>query len=45
MEDIGVTLDKEKKERNDAKLLQLELFYNGISTSKIYHTKLYSKIK
>ena len=38
MEDIGVTLEKQKKERNDAKLLQLEVFYNGISTSKIYYT-------
>ena len=26
MEDIRVTLDKEKKERNDVKLLQLEVF-------------------
>ena len=26
VEDIGVTLDKEKKERNDVKLLQLEVF-------------------
>ena len=38
MEDIGVTLYKEKKEKSDVKLLQLEVFQNGISTSKIYHT-------
>ena len=39
VEDIGVTLDKEKKERNDVKLVQLEVFQNEISY------KLYSNIK
>ena len=34
MQDIGVTLEKEKKERNDVKLLQLELLENEISTNK-----------
>ena len=34
MEEIGVTLDKEKKEKNDVKLLQLKVFENEISTSK-----------
>ena len=34
MEEIGVTLDKEKKEKNDVKLLQLKVFENEILTSK-----------
>ena len=38
MKDIRITLDKKKKEKNDVKLLQLEVFQNEISTSKIYHT-------
>ena len=40
MEDIEVVLEKEKKERNNVKLLQLEVFQNEISTSKIYHTNI-----
>ena len=35
---IGVTSEKDKKERNDVKLLQLKVFLNEISTSTIYHT-------
>ena len=38
MEDTGVSVNKEKKEKNDIKLLQLEVFLNEISASKIYHT-------
>ena len=31
MEDIGFTLDKQKKERNDVKLLQLEVLQQNIN--------------
>ena len=37
MEDIGVTLDREKKEGNYIKFLQIEVFKNETSTSKVYH--------
>ena len=40
MEDIRVILDKEKKERDDVKLLQGET-----STSKIYQTNFISTYK
>ena len=41
MEDVGVTRHREKKERNSVKLLQLEVFSNKISTSKIYDTNVF----
>ena len=40
MEDIRVTLEKEKKKRNDVKLLQLEVFESEITASKMYHTNI-----
>ena len=40
MEDNEFALEKEKKERNDLKLLQLEVFQNEISASKVYHTNI-----
>ena len=40
MEDIRIILDKEKKERDDVKLLQVET-----STSKIYQTNFFSTYK